>query len=90
MKQHITEIQLSELTHDGLDKLHQFCNKHNYYIQDNGYKKPLLSIGQMIEFLGEDWYLDIFTANDIGDVLKMYESQVCDALWKATKEELEK
>ena len=57
---------------------------------DYGDDLPLLSIGQMIEFLGDDWYFEVFTANDIGDVLKSYDGELCDSLWEAVKEVLEK
>ena len=56
---------------------------------------PLLSIGQMIEFLGDDW-------NNKAQILLVTEDQVvfpnnycgnkllCDLLWEAVKEVLEK
>ncbi len=48
----------------------------------------LLSIGQMIEFLGEDinniWYLGGWSVGG------SFQSELCDALWEAVEEILEK
>ena len=51
------------------------------------YSLPLLSIGQMIEFLGEEWWHYLF---DECDGLPLYTGELCDPLWEATKEVLEK
>jgi len=49
-------------------------------------KYPLLSIGQMIEFLRIDYYHAIA---DYGGFDWVEPSMVCDALWQAVKEKLE-
>ena len=49
-------------------------------------KHPLLSIGQMIEFLRIDYYHAIA---DYGGFDWVEPSMVCDALWQAVKEKLE-
>lgn len=60
---------------------------------------PLLSIGQMIEFLeettdktyGERWWYKIFFGGYGGEVgLKEEDVELCDALWEVVKEVLEK
>lgn len=52
---------------------------------------PLLSIGQMIEFLGEDWHdFVIKSVEDYGDIQNPYKpEELCDALWEAVKKVLE-
>lgn len=48
-------------------------------------------IGQMIEFLGDDWWYDFFGIWFIGDDAgpeKKYEGELCDALWEAVKNKL--
>lgn len=66
------------------------------------FQDPLLSIGQMIEFLGDDYYKII--ANDwrndsfigiewgtgIDDFKSPKPEELCDILWQAVKERLEK
>jgi hypothetical protein len=52
---------------------------------------PLLDIGQMIELLGDKWVEKVYYALenivDGGcDILKNYEGELCDALWEAVKE----
>ena len=67
MKQEIDEIQLLTLSDKGLDNLHKWCNEKDYYINRNNFKIPLLSVGQMIEFLDEHNLIDIHrVGNSIG------------------------
>lgn len=55
---------------------------------------PLLSIGQMIEFLGENWYHRLFYFTTVtggyglSGLMKRYDGEFCDALWMAVKEVL--
>ena len=60
---------------------------------------PLLSIGQMFEFLDEyrehdgysdDWLREIFQGVATGNVQRQYEGELCDALFEAVKKVLEK
>ena len=62
---------------------------------------PILSIGQMIEFLMEtnsyiqdsyidDSYKNTIAGSDYGVLGIGWDGELCDALWKAVKEELEK
>ena len=95
MKQHITTDQLNELSDEAKKKLFKYGVKishiclavadDEFYENSVPYEKwlPLLSIGQMIEFLGDKggakWikiHLD-----DVGP---------CNALWEAVKEVLNK
>lgn len=56
------------------------------------------NIGEMIEFLGEDWYDDLFEigvgcpdeeCNCCPDyIIKKYKGELCDALWEACKYKL--
>jgi len=78
MKQHITQKQLDELKGKPREVLSDWCLKnvkgyHNPYFCS----LPLLSIGQMIEYLGDDWFRKVSSVQ--GD-------KICDALWKAVKE----
>ena len=60
---------------------------------------PLMTIGQMIEFLSDkyenfiigkihSWYIDLDISDGSHDVYDIME--LCDALWEAVKEELNK
>ena len=103
MKQEIDEIQLLTLSDKGLDNLHKWCNEKDYYINRKNFKMPILSIGQMIDFLKENSYsLDIYysTTQLIIYVWEKKEKviyqktfkgkELCDLLWEAVKEVLEK
>lgn len=60
----------------------------------SSHELPLLSIGQMIEFLGEERVKNTFTENYPGYEynelrwVKWSETELCDALWEAVKEVL--
>lgn len=113
MKQHIDKQQLEQLSSNGRTKLDQWaiskdyiewtnqCNDHECncaYTTD-----PLLSIGQMIEFLDEqDSCNEINIANDGGRYSNEHyqwtvyscdsdtnKPELCDALWEACKQLLE-
>ena len=90
MKQHITEEQLDELT----PKQRASFNKWIGFPEGmTGHKREiirLITIGQMIEFLGDDWWRLFFTW-DYGSVDCEYQLdgiELCDALWSACKEAL--
>lgn len=83
MKQHITQKQLEEL--DEFDRIK--------------IKNQCLSIGQMIEFLDEEygsWKLDswqdweIVNTQENKNIVLAKNDELCDALWEAVKEVLEK
>lgn len=80
MKQHITEEQLGELTREQSLKLSGF-------IYECG--TVLLTIGQMIEFLRDSGGLG---SDDFGRVTlpDNGKNDICDDLWEAVKEELNK
>ena len=114
MKQHITAKQLNELGEKGKDRLRKWWEPEegNWYLDEDECQMvvwcceddvketdlPLLSIGQMIEFLGEKWKDELFVSDwadsSIGTyylpVRKIYEGKLCDTLWQAVKEVLEK
>jgi hypothetical protein len=111
MKQHITVEQLKELSDKGFDNLNKwvfrnltkdankvpikYLGKVEDYHLTTTEDEYLLSIGQMIEFLGEDWFYHLFNggdcnSGDCGSVYKDYNGELCDALWYAVKEVLEK
>jgi hypothetical protein len=59
--------------------------------EHNGeYPLPLLSIGRMVEFLGENWEWRQREAGMCPDNKALHPKYLCDGLWKATKEILEK
>lgn len=90
MKQYITQKQWDEL-----DDTQQNMLYYKIYPEMLNIGQMLnLNIGQMIEFLGEDWYNTIFFAypDDGGATvyLKDEEKELCDNLWKAIKYKLKK
>ena len=106
MKQHITKEQWDELSEgDKILWIKQFCiqTKAGVIPCSDDFKTELYpSIGQMIEFLGDDWYEKLFVAqkkdgvcdehscNSIEYLEKLYEGELADALWEAVKEKLNK
>jgi len=54
------------------------------------YSLPLLSIGQMIEFLGDEWftYIALQNKDDLKQFMVAKPDALCDALWEAVKEVL--
>ena len=100
MKQHITTKQLKELSEKGKDELMKwFVGKlesnpdwDDILVNPDG---MLLSIGQMIEFLGNEtesiscWEDGWMVIERRGTKDKSYtKSELCDALWDAVKEVL--
>jgi len=97
MKQKITRDQFNELSEKGKDRLIKWTDKKEYLA-------PHLTIGQMIEFLEEsirkkDWGIYfvknlafIVLNNGIlsGKIPRNRKGELCDGLWKAVKEVLEK
>lgn len=76
MKQNIIENQLNELSKEGLKRLQKWYLKH----KEDKFGVPILSIGQMIEFLDEHGLNPkIEVRSQMG---------VCDSLWEAVKEVL--
>ena len=97
MKQTITPEQLNELTPESKDKLadaFEWKDGINWTLVMGSSNQttylPLLSIGQMLEFLGDDWHdFVIKSVEDCGDVQIPYlADELCDALWEAVKHEL--
>lgn len=99
MKLYITVEQLNELTDKGKKKLILWVTKltiPNYssfegiMISNPDLKdKALLSIGQMIQFLGKDYKYTVITRfgdqeRDITEVVEP--DKLCDCLWEAVKE----
>lgn len=103
MKQHITEEQAKEITHDQWLVIFKFITKS---VDVRGGLKLWypLSIGQMIEFLGDgltiehditgnsddrhyEWFVRMNGNDD--DNSSGIEIELCDALWSAVKEVLE-
>lgn len=98
MKQNITEKQFNELNDSQKSNWYEFCRKNKYVLYDKGGNDFQIvdfpSIGQMIEFLGDDWNKKaqcltvtedeaIFPNNYCGN------DNICDYLWDAVKYDLE-
>lgn len=84
MKQHITVEQLNELSEKGKETLLLWCIEHRYYETLNPIRDaiiPLLSIGQMIEYLDE--YKPIYRTK-MWKEIRAY--RMCNQLWEAVKE----
>jgi hypothetical protein len=98
MKQNITTKQLNELSEKGKDKLITWMMNCGYVTVEVNLEEdiPLLSIGQMIEFLDEQFVELHQTSSFWGVRLKKNKyvvekpKELCDALWQAVKEVLEK
>lgn len=103
MKRQITKEQLNQLTKEEKIKLTNWCNEKDYswYTTDGVYElgAPLLSIGQMFEFLDEyieflDEYEEektIITLVTRARVtcfggMDFEDVELCDAIWQAVKE----
>lgn len=97
MKQNITIEQLNELSEKqrrNLDKYMSLKSESLYIVESlkkegettYTYREPLLSIGQMIEFLGLNTLHGLMCEEQGGPI----EGELCDALWNAVKEVLEK
>lgn len=106
IKQNITSQQLEELTDYQMEKLFDYWwndevkprNKHTptEYIEygiGTKYKLPLMSIGDMVEYLYyKNCNIQITHDNYMATELNVnftnvyYESELCDVLWKAVKE----
>jgi len=87
MKQHITVKQVSELGEKEKKTLCDWLDSKGYSLDYKNSKavSTLLSIGQLIEFLYDkkpEWDLNI--DHYFGEPI------LCDALWEAVKEILEK
>ena len=85
MKQYITKKQWDELN---VEKKKLFCKFFNWnykiYEKFQGYDE--IGIGQMIEFLGDDWYKnrEIFVG-DRDEIYYVGKDEFCDALWEVVK-----
>jgi len=94
MKQQITEEQFNELNEEKQTQLIKWARSNRYGVGVTWL--PLLSIGQMIEFLDDnddDWKSCAFVDNgSMGDYgwEEFWErdksKELCDALWKEVKE----
>lgn len=86
MKQHITPLQLQELSLAARKKLLQWIEEHGYIDAEYGYLDGLLSVGQMIELIGDisshpGWTIHLGPDRD--------EWVLADNLWGVCKQELE-
>ena len=97
MKQHITVKQLNELSEGGHKKLYQWLKSENIesILLDLKVVKPLLSIGQMIEFLPKDILQGITLWKEGWMIVcnnfkgsKEPIPELADALWEVVKEVL--
>lgn len=122
MKQHITVEQFNELSKKGKKTFWEWINSRRWMAIPEGkgyldyFPMPLLSIGQMIEFLDEHGYAPNITKykkgtkiystvcttdcyevflywGDSGNLdqnIVRVKKELCDALWSAVKDILEK
>lgn len=105
MKQNITKEQWDSLKNK--DIILKWAQKNKYGLSGvfNGFDKPAtnlwlpMSIGQMIDFLGDDWqdisgYVmagcpKIFIEDEPFDVSCVENKELCDVLWEACKYKLQ-
>ena len=96
MKQYITLEQLNELSEKGKERLREWANNKSYddnlILTDDGRYFQQLSIGQIIEFLDENKRILVVIGKKKikGITWKFEEEELCDALWKAVKNILNK
>lgn len=97
MKQQITEEQWKEIGDES-----PISNKQEKFVDTvTQIGLTLPTIGQMIEFLGEDWYEDLFDVEEKAGcnnpvcpermmtyISKEYTGELADALWKEVKKKL--
>ena len=95
MKQYITKKQWDEIDGSSQDKILKkinTCYSTGYIVMCELDK--ILSIGQMIDFIGNDYFY--FGKDVVGWQLKsgkyrnIREEELCDALWEAVKLKLKK
>lgn len=79
MKQHITKRQWDELS---FEQRNTFCIKTKYVGE--------ITIGQMIEFLGDDWldYNEVDCADHGHPPVPHLNKDLCNKLWEACKYKL--
>lgn len=90
MKQHITKKQWRELSDE---QVHSLLANLTW---DIDYPEKVITIGQMIEFLGDDWFVirnqitkDVLVEAKPFDIGEGYKSkELCDALFEAVKYKL--
>lgn len=97
MKQHIKEHQLAELSAEQLDEYFCLCVDRDWYSGHEGGMDDLdlLSIGQMIELLGEElksiskvgsmFRIDLSDSIVVLPSMELGHNELCDALWEAVK-----
>ncbi len=94
MKQYITAQQWDELSRKQRKIL--WDSGCTYFSQREAYYQPAykvdeyVSIGGMIEFLGDDWMRNLADAKGYTTMQWMNCNDVCDALWEAVKNKLSK
>jgi hypothetical protein len=88
MKQAITINDINQLSETGRSRLAQWCQDQyrGDWLMPGGIQ--LLSIGQMIELLGDSWIADIRSkAGQTWSIPR--KERLCDKLWEAVKKKLE-
>ena len=89
MKQSITIDDINQLSEKGRNRLAKWCQEHypDDWLMPGGIQ--LLSIGQMIELLGDSWIAEI--SSGAGETLSIpRKERLCDRLWEAVKKKLER
>ena len=95
MKQHITQEQWDELIKEQQTKFMKIL--FDVELPEYSYGLPTVSIGQMIEFLGEginidddggEWFVQTqceFMNGENVNTVNFLEKELCDSLWEACK-----
>lgn len=98
MKQNITYLQWKEIPFNIQARFQRSVGDKLAYAKGVD-RIPEPSIGQMIEFLGDDWYIEIMTGvrrQEIGHKEGLFlgslpdNKDLCNELWEAVKEKLTK
>ncbi len=92
MKQHITKEQWDELDDKQKDNFWDIFNGAKEITRGHTLKDPDWSIGDLIEFLGDEWLIAPESSMDgklgIYSIVWAKKDELCDELWEAVREKL--
>jgi len=87
MKQRITKKQLDELSTEMYGKLYLwFYKDKTTFPSTTPREEPLLTIGEMIEYLGDKWIFNIIELNNVFTTIEWVKNKnLCNQLWEDLK-----
>ena len=101
MKQYIDIKQLNELNNSQLKNLNDllycphlfriaYTEDYDLEVTNQDYIEATcrITIGRMIETIGDSWVDKIYSVNYDHEIYKIYKGELCDNLWEELKSEL--